>query len=119
MKATRAKRKGDNWPRALHRFAETANRSGFLFTQFRTENRCHFSWNCSSGDRASAAYRSAAGWRKDREIARPPDSQRPTMLPPEALAVTAACCSALSSMFLSELKGRVPLLQLARWQMLA
>ncbi|MEZ2329634.1 DMT family transporter [Mesorhizobium sp. RCC_202] len=41
------------------------------------------------------------------------------MLLPEALAVTAACCSALSSMFLSELKGRVPLLQLARWQMLA
>lgn len=37
----------------------------------------------------------------------------------EALAVTAAICSALSSMFLSELKGRVPLLQLARWQMLA
>jgi len=37
----------------------------------------------------------------------------------ESLAVTAALCSALSSMFLSELKGRVPLLQLARWQMLA
>ncbi|RVC62653.1 hypothetical protein EN759_27255, partial [Mesorhizobium sp. M00.F.Ca.ET.038.03.1.1] len=41
------------------------------------------------------------------------------MLLSEALAVTAALCSALSSMFLSELKGRVPLLQLARWQMLA
>lgn len=41
------------------------------------------------------------------------------MLAPEAFAVTAASCSALSSMFLSELRGRVPLLQLARWQMLA
>jgi uncharacterized membrane protein len=48
-----------------------------------------------------------------------PDSLQPIMLLPEALAVTAACCSALSSMFLSELKGRVPLIQLARWQMLA
>jgi drug/metabolite transporter (DMT)-like permease len=35
----------------------------------------------------------------------------------EALAVATALCAALSSMFTSELKGRVPLLQLARWQM--
>jgi drug/metabolite transporter (DMT)-like permease len=37
----------------------------------------------------------------------------------EAYAITAAFCIALSSMFLSELKGRVPLFQLARWQMFA
>ncbi|MDW6023541.1 DMT family transporter [Mesorhizobium sp. BAC0120] len=37
----------------------------------------------------------------------------------EILAVAAALCAALSSMFISELKGRVPLLQLARWQMTA
>jgi len=37
----------------------------------------------------------------------------------EALAVASAFCVALSSMLLSELEGRVPLLQLARWQMLA
>jgi drug/metabolite transporter (DMT)-like permease len=37
----------------------------------------------------------------------------------EALAVASAFCMALSSMVLSELKGRVPLLQLARWQTLA
>jgi hypothetical protein len=37
----------------------------------------------------------------------------------EAFAIASAFCIALSSMFLSELKGRVPLLQLARWQMLA
>jgi drug/metabolite transporter (DMT)-like permease len=37
----------------------------------------------------------------------------------EAFAVASAFCIALSSMFLSELKGRVPLFQLARWQMLA
>ncbi len=41
------------------------------------------------------------------------------VLVPEVLAVASAFCMALSSMFLSELKGRVPLLQLARWQMLA
>lgn len=35
----------------------------------------------------------------------------------ETLAIAAAVCAALSSMFISELKGRVPLLQLARWQM--
>lgn len=37
----------------------------------------------------------------------------------EILAVAAALCAALSSMFISDLKGRVPLLQLARWQMIA
>lgn len=37
----------------------------------------------------------------------------------ETLAIAAAFCIALSSMFLSELKGRVALFQLARWQMLA
>lgn len=37
----------------------------------------------------------------------------------EAFAIAAAFCFALSSMFLAELKGRVPLFQLARWQMLA
>lgn len=37
----------------------------------------------------------------------------------EALAVASALCIAVSSMFISELKGRVPLLQLARWQMIA
>jgi drug/metabolite transporter (DMT)-like permease len=37
----------------------------------------------------------------------------------EAFAIASALCIALSSMFLSELKGRVPLIQLARWQMLA
>jgi drug/metabolite transporter (DMT)-like permease len=37
----------------------------------------------------------------------------------EALAIASACCIALSSMFLSELKGRVPVVQLARWQMMA
>lgn len=37
----------------------------------------------------------------------------------EVFALAAAFCIALSSMFLSELKGRVPLFQLARWQMLA
>jgi drug/metabolite transporter (DMT)-like permease len=33
--------------------------------------------------------------------------------------MAAAFCAALSSMFISELKGRLPLLQLARWQMAA
>jgi len=37
----------------------------------------------------------------------------------EAFAIGAAFCAAMSSMFISELKGRVPLLQLARWQMIA
>jgi drug/metabolite transporter (DMT)-like permease len=37
----------------------------------------------------------------------------------EAFAIGSALCIALSSMFVSELKGRVPLVQLARWQMLA
>lgn len=37
----------------------------------------------------------------------------------EALAIASALCIAVSSMFISELKGRVPLLQLARWQMIA
>lgn len=37
----------------------------------------------------------------------------------EIFALAAAFCTALSSMFLSELKGRVPLLQLARWQLIA
>jgi drug/metabolite transporter (DMT)-like permease len=42
-----------------------------------------------------------------------------SLLVSEALAVASAFCIALSSMLLSELKGRVPLLQLARWQQLA
>ncbi|CDX19713.1 hypothetical protein MPLB_180060 [Mesorhizobium sp. ORS 3324] len=33
--------------KASHRFKETANRFIFCFAQFRTENRSHFSWNCS------------------------------------------------------------------------
>lgn len=37
----------------------------------------------------------------------------------EAYAIAASFCFGLSSMFLSELKGRVPLFQLARWQMFA
>ena len=37
----------------------------------------------------------------------------------EIYAIAASFCFALSSMFLSELKGRVPLFQLARWQMFA
>lgn len=36
----------------------------------------------------------------------------------ELLAIASAFCIALSSMLVGELKGRVPLLQLARWQML-
>jgi drug/metabolite transporter (DMT)-like permease len=36
-----------------------------------------------------------------------------------AFAIASAFCMALSSMVLSELKGRVPLFQLARWQTLA
>lgn len=36
----------------------------------------------------------------------------------ELLAVASAFCIALSSMLVGELKGRLPLLQLARWQML-
>lgn len=35
----------------------------------------------------------------------------------EAFAIASACCIALGSMFLSELKGRMSLMQLARWQM--
>jgi drug/metabolite transporter (DMT)-like permease len=34
----------------------------------------------------------------------------------EALAIGSAACIALSSMFINELNGRVPLMQLARWQ---
>ncbi len=41
------------------------------------------------------------------------------LLVSEAFAIASALCIALSSMLISELKGRVPLLQLARWQMLA
>lgn len=41
------------------------------------------------------------------------------MFASEAFAIAAAVCFALSSMFLAELKGRVPLFQLARWQMIA
>ena len=41
------------------------------------------------------------------------------MFASETFAIAAALCIALSSMFLSELKGRVPLFQLARWQMFA
>ncbi|MFO1060459.1 MAG: DMT family transporter [Dongiaceae bacterium] len=41
------------------------------------------------------------------------------MLVSESLAIAAALCFALSSMMISELRGGVPLLQLARWQMLA
>jgi drug/metabolite transporter (DMT)-like permease len=37
----------------------------------------------------------------------------------EAFAILSACCAALSSVFLGELKGKIPLLQLVRWQMLA
>lgn len=38
---------------------------------------------------------------------------------PEVFALLAAFCSALSSILLGELKGRMPLLQLIRWQMVA
>jgi drug/metabolite transporter (DMT)-like permease len=41
------------------------------------------------------------------------------LLVSEILAVASAFCIALSSMLISELKGRVPLVQLARWQWLA
>lgn len=37
----------------------------------------------------------------------------------EAFAIASALCTALSTLFLSELRGRVLLFQLARWQMLA
>lgn len=37
----------------------------------------------------------------------------------ELLALASALCIALSSMIIAELNGRVPLLQLARWQMVA
>jgi len=37
----------------------------------------------------------------------------------EALALGSATCIALSSMFINELNGRVPLMQLARWQLTA
>ena len=37
----------------------------------------------------------------------------------EAFAIASALCIALSAMLLSELKGQVPLFQLARWQMVA
>lgn len=35
----------------------------------------------------------------------------------EVFAIASACCIAITSMFLAELKGRMPLFQLARWQM--
>lgn len=38
---------------------------------------------------------------------------------PEGLALAAAFCFALSSLILGALKGRVPLMQLARWQQVA
>src|SRR5690242_12056482 len=37
----------------------------------------------------------------------------------EALALGSATCIALSSMFINELNGRVPLMRLARWQLTA
>lgn len=37
----------------------------------------------------------------------------------EAFAILSACCVALGSIFLGELKGRISLLQLSRWQLLA
>lgn len=37
----------------------------------------------------------------------------------ELLAISAAICIALSGMLISELKGRVDVIRLARWQMLA
>ncbi|MFC3206208.1 hypothetical protein [Aquamicrobium soli] len=37
---------------------------------------------------------------------------------PEAFALLSACCAAMSSILLSELKGRLSLLQLVRRQML-
>ncbi|WP_184467559.1 EamA family transporter [Rhizobium esperanzae] len=37
----------------------------------------------------------------------------------EAFALSSAVCIALSSMFISELNGRVPLMRLARWQLTA
>jgi drug/metabolite transporter (DMT)-like permease len=41
------------------------------------------------------------------------------MFIPEALALGSATCIALGSMFINELNGRVPLMQLARWQLTA
>ncbi|MFB2551800.1 DMT family transporter, partial [Ensifer soli] len=41
------------------------------------------------------------------------------MFASEAFAVGASICIALSAMFIGELKGRVPLLQLTRWQLVA
>ncbi len=37
----------------------------------------------------------------------------------EALAIGSAICIALSSMFVSDLNGRIPIMQLARWQLTA
>ena len=41
------------------------------------------------------------------------------MFASEAFAIAAAVCFALSSMLLAELRGRVPLFQLTRWQVIA
>lgn len=41
------------------------------------------------------------------------------MLIAEGLAIAAACCIAVSGMLIGELKGRVDVVRLARWQMLA
>lgn len=40
-------------------------------------------------------------------------------MPPEALALGSAFCIALASILLARLKGQVPLMQLARWQVVA
>jgi drug/metabolite transporter (DMT)-like permease len=42
-----------------------------------------------------------------------------SMFASEAFAIGSATCIALSSMFINELNGRVPLMQLARWQLTA
>jgi drug/metabolite transporter (DMT)-like permease len=42
-----------------------------------------------------------------------------SMFVSEAFAIGSATCIALSSMFINELNGRVPLMQLARWQLTA
>ncbi|QRM42735.1 DMT family transporter [Rhizobium sp. BG4] len=48
-----------------------------------------------------------------------PPVLEPPMLISEALALGSAICMALSSMFINELNGRVPLMRLARWQITA
>ena len=64
-------------------------------------------------------YNRAPGNGKDRQQHSPTDPGLYIVLLSEILALSAAACIALSGMLVSELKGRVDVLRLARWQMLA